>query len=262
MIRRRVRSVVCVLGSLSALTGAPAAGQEPNDIDPAERFQAGNSLYQAGDFEAAHDAYSQILGAGWESGDLHYNLGNAYFKLGRLGPAILSYERARRSLPGDDNVLANLDLARSLTADQIAPLPGFWLTRAWNWWVDLLPRPWLVVIVAGGYLAAMALLVVRIMGGVRRRWAAAAAIGVGAVAVVFAVNLVIRESGFGRADYGVIMVVETPVQSAPADDPALQLFTIHEGTTVRIDRRSDAWLEVVLEDGKVGWLRAETLDEI
>ena len=66
----------------------------------------------------------------------------------------------------------------------------------------------------------------------------------------------------GRAERGVILQTEAAVQSAPSDDPSLQLFTIHEGAVVRIDRRSSDWLEIVLEDGKVGWLRAGDLETI
>lgn len=232
-------------------------------IDPGERFQAGNRSYQDGDFEAALTAYTQILDAGFESGDLQYNLGNAYFKLGRIGPAILSYERARRALPGDENVLANLRLARSLAADQITPLPDFWLTRAWNAWVELLPRRALIAVVALGYLSVMALVVVLVLSGSSgRSWPGRVARGIAVVTLAFALSFAVREYGLGRADRGVIMVSETPVQSAPADDPALQLFSIHEGTRVRIDRRSDGWYEVVLEDGKVGWVRSETLEVI
>ena len=59
-----------------------------------------------------------------------------------------------------------------------------------------------------------------------------------------------------------MLAAEVGVQSAPSDDPALQLFVIHEGTRVRVDRRSEEWLEVVLDDGKVGWVRAEVLQEV
>ncbi len=59
-----------------------------------------------------------------------------------------------------------------------------------------------------------------------------------------------------------MMSEQTPVQSAPAADPSLQLFTVHEGTVVRIDRRSEDWVEVVLEDGKVGWVHTGTLETI
>ena len=58
------------------------------------------------------------------------------------------------------------------------------------------------------------------------------------------------------------MAEETAVQSAPSGDSALQIFAVHEGTKVRTDRRSEAWVEIILEDGKVGWIRADQLEPI
>jgi uncharacterized protein YgiM (DUF1202 family) len=52
------------------------------------------------------------------------------------------------------------------------------------------------------------------------------------------------------------------VRSAPADQDDLTLFEIHEGTRVRIDERAGEWAEVVLDDGKVGWVPADVLEEI
>ena len=263
-----------VAAALAALLAGPAAasslnvesGQETDgltvEIDPGERFQTGNQLYQTGDFAGALEAYEAILEAGYDSGDLQYNLGNAYFKLGRLGPAILAYERARRAMPRDENVEANLELARSLTADQITPLPEFWPSVVWRAWVDLLPRQWLVALVVLGYLSAMGLLTWRLATGVRRRWVTVLAGTLAVATAVLAVNLAVRELGVLRSERGVVMVTETAVQSAPADDPSLRLFTIHEGARVRIDRRSAGWVEIVLEDGQVGWLRAESIEII
>ena len=42
----------------------------------------------------------------------------------------------------------------------------------------------------------------------------------------------------------------------------LTLFEVHEGTRVRVDQRTEAWAEIVLEDGKVGWVPAETIGAI
>ena len=245
---------------LVGLQEAPA----PDQGAPADRFQAGNQLYQAGDYQGALDAYLGLYDEGLESGDLHYNIGNAYFKLGELGRAILFYERARLELPGDESARANLELARSLTADQITPLPGFWLPRVVSWAVRLVPRGWLIALVTLGYLALAASLLLRLLspGPGSRPWTARVAVASAALTLVFGVNLLIREFEIGRAERGVILQTETAVQSAPSADPALQLFTIHEGTVVRIDRRSDEWFEIVLEDGKVGWIRAGDLETI
>lgn len=224
-------------------------------------FEDGNRLYQQGDYQAALDNYLRIIESGLESGELHYNIGNAYFKLGRLGEAILHYERALRLVPRDEDLRVNLDLARSQTVDEVTPLPRFWLLRALDWWVGLLPRDWLILLVGAGYVAATVGLVVVILsrGTTTARWARLLAVGSAAIAIVFAVNLTVRELGIGQPEEAIIMVEEVPVQSAPSNDRALQLFTIHEGTKVRIDRRSEEWLEVVLADGKVGWVRTEVL---
>ena len=84
----------------------------------------------------------------------------------------------------------------------------------------------------------------------------------GVLTLVLGLNLVVRELGLSRAEEAVVLVAEVPVRSAASEDGDLTVFTIHEGTKVRIDRRSDEWAEVVLEDGKVGWLRLEAVETI
>ena len=242
---------------LGLLTAGVCAGQ-------GAFFDEGNQRYQEGNFDGALERYAQILDNGLESGELYYNIGNTYFKLGELGPAILYYERARRLMPGDDDLLANLDLARSLTADDIAPLRGFWLFRTVGWWVGLLPRGALAWLVAIAYLTAIAaaILVILRPSTVLGAWGLRVAIAGAIVTLVFGVNLAVRELGVGAAEEAVIMAEETAVQSAPSDDSALQIFAVHEGTKVRTDRRSDAWIEIILVDGKVGWVRADQLEPI
>ena len=264
MMARRA-AVVLALASVTAAasaTGLATRQEAPTAAAPADRFQAGNRLYQAGDHKGALEAWLGLYEDGFENGELHYNIGNAYFRLGELGRAILFYERARVSLPRDESVRTNLELARSLTADQITPLPGFWVPRLISWVVQLVPRAWLVAILALGYLGLAAVLLYRLLSAGPPRWTRHAAVAAAALTLVVGANLLIREFGIGRAERGVILQAEAAVQSAPSDDPSLQLFTIHEGAVVRIDRRSSDWLEIVLEDGKVGWVRAGDLETI
>jgi hypothetical protein len=79
---------------------------------------------------------------------------------------------------------------------------------------------------------------------------------------VLGTNLFVRELGIGRAERGVIMAEAVPVRSAPADQDDLTLFEIHEGTRVRIAQRAGGWAEVVLDDGKVGWVLADVFELI
>ncbi len=208
------------------------------------------------------DGRRRILDERLESGELYYNIGNAHFRLGELAPAILHYERARRLMPGDDDLLANLALARSITADDITPRPRFWLFRAAGWRVGLLPRAALISLVALAWLTAVAGAAVVVLrpGPGLAAWARRAAVA--AAALVFGVNLVVRELGLGAAEEAIVMAEEAQVQSAPSDDPALQIFAVYAGTKVAVDRRADEWVEIVLEDGAVEWMRAAQLEPI
>jgi tetratricopeptide (TPR) repeat protein len=228
---------------------APLAAQE-------EIFTRGNQLYQAEDYAAAIEAYEAILAGGFESHELYYNLGNAYFKVGDLGRSILSWERALKLEPGDQDAVANLALAAQLTADEIEPLPRFWLLSVVSWWVNLLPRSALTLLVAVGWMSLAAGLTVRILARAftPRRVGTWLVLGGASVVLVLGTNLLVRELGIGQVERGVILADAVPVRSAPAEDDNLTLFEVHEGTRVRIDQRTERWAEIVLDDGKVGWV--------
>ena len=256
MTLRPLRTLMTTLW-LGLLTAGVCAGQEAF-------FDEGNQRYQDGDFDGAVASYARILEAGLESGDLYYNLGNTYFKRGEIGPAILYYERARRLMPADEDLLANLALARQLTADEITPLPQFWLFRAVRWWVDLVPRSALAWLVGLAYLVVAGGGIVWILrpGTPMAAWARRGAAGAAGVALLFGINLAVRELGIGAPQKAVVMATEADVQSAPSGDSALRIFAVHEGATVRMGRRSDDWVEIVLEDGTVGWVEAAQLEPI
>ena len=66
----------------------------------------------------ARRSYLAVVEAGVQDARLYYNLGNACFKSGKLGEAILWYERARRLVPHDEDVEANLRFANLVKKDR------------------------------------------------------------------------------------------------------------------------------------------------
>ena len=78
---------------------------------------ATNALYEDGRYEQAARSFQQLVDKGYGDPVLYYNLGNAYFKQGDIGRAILNYLRAERLAPRDDDIRTNLDFARSQTLD-------------------------------------------------------------------------------------------------------------------------------------------------
>lgn len=248
--------MLAALGALVLAAGA-AAGQQ-------EIVARGNQAYQDGDYRAAIESYEAVLEAGFRGAGLEYNLGNAYFKAGELGRAILHWERALELSPGDPDTRANLELARALTVDAVEPLPRFWLTAFVSWWIRLLPRAWLIGLVALGWIALTGGIVLRILG--RASWTAGAGRWTSYAGVLMLVllgpSLVVRETGAGAPERAVVLADAVPVRSAPAAEDDLTLFEIHEGTRVRIDQRAVGWLEIVLDDGKVGWVPEDAVETI
>ena len=95
----------------------------------AERWEMGNKAYMDGAYDKAVEEYSAILEGGEYSMELYYNLANAYFKMEKIGKAILYYNKALRIAPSQEDVLHNLAIAETRTKDKITAVPEFFLHR-------------------------------------------------------------------------------------------------------------------------------------
>ena len=75
-------------------------------------FIKANQDYSEGRFQDAINSYQNVVKSGQWSANLFYNLGNARFRLGNFGEAILNYERALALDPHHPEAAANLALVR------------------------------------------------------------------------------------------------------------------------------------------------------
>jgi tetratricopeptide (TPR) repeat protein len=75
-------------------------------------FEKANQAYSEGRFQEAADGYQDLVKSGQWSANLFYDLGNAWFRLGNFGEAILNYERALALDPHHPEAAANLALVR------------------------------------------------------------------------------------------------------------------------------------------------------
>ncbi len=76
-------------------------------------FQSANKLYEENKFAEAASAYQKLVESGKASSALFFNLGNALFKAGQIGRAIVAYREAEQLAPRDPDVRANLQFARN-----------------------------------------------------------------------------------------------------------------------------------------------------
>jgi tetratricopeptide (TPR) repeat protein len=223
-------------------------------------FAEGNTYYQNGQYTKAVEAYQKIVDMGYESGSVYYNLGNCYYKMQDIGRTILYYERAKRLIPGDEDLKANLALANLAVVDKINPHSEFVLNRIIQWFIHLLPQMILGVVAIGFYLATVVSLVIWIVS--RKRVVRLIGLRMstlfGILFFIFGFSLLgnVREAETNIE--AVVLVDKVDVMGAPSDE-GVEVFSLHEGTKVRIDQRTKDWIEIILADGKVGWVKQEVL---
>ena len=281
-MRRLTLTTVLVVSALS-LWARPVRVGAQDPAAPVEVFTRGNRHYEAGKYEAAIESYSTLVQRGVVDAHLYYNLGNAYYKAGMMGPAMLSYERAARLAPRDEDITENRGLLRSLLRDrQFLESPGL-VTRAVSW----VPRRLTTRELAGLSIAFYLLLVLIAAGFVLRerpfvsRWYRTLSLASPGrllglektgdfVLAMFVVSVLLATTaGTTAARYrmesqrwgAVVLEEEVPVYSGPSTDATLQ-FNVHEGTTVRVTETHAGWVEIELPGELSGWIRSDAMERI
>ena len=62
-------------------------------------FENGNQAYQKENFQGAITNYESVIASGKQSAEIYFNLGNCYYKLHKIAPAIYNYEKAGVAYP-------------------------------------------------------------------------------------------------------------------------------------------------------------------
>ncbi|MBN2481640.1 MAG: tetratricopeptide repeat protein [Bacteroidales bacterium] len=223
-----------------------------------------NQHYINLEFDQAAAIYRSVVDAGYESGELYYNLGNAYYKLNRLSGAILYYEKALELSPYDEDIRNNLEMANMLIVDQVETIPVFFLSRWWRLIVNLFsPDVWAVFSIllflislvlffwrtlvlnsarTGKYLLPFGLMALFLSG----------------LLYVFSIS---RKNYIVQNDKAVVMDLSVDVKSSP-DEMGTSVFVLHEGTKVEIMDSLQNWREIKLANGNRGWVLKNSIGEI
>ncbi|MBK7259117.1 MAG: tetratricopeptide repeat protein [Ignavibacteriae bacterium] len=238
-----------------------AIGMQAQTVE--QRYQQGNALYQQGKFAEPAAAYETILQAGYTGGEICFNLGNAYYKQGNMGKAILNFERALRFLPADDDVRHNLQLANLQIVDRIDPAPRLFL---WDWWdgikdvFSLNAITWLTWLMVVFFLGSVALILLARTYALRKS-GLIASIATG-VMVVMAVAIFSGKVIDANSNEEAVITAAIATAKNSPDAKSSDAFVIHAGLKVRISDSIGQWLRIRLVDGKVGWVEIKSAERI
>jgi len=218
-----------------------------------ELFNKAVAAYKGNDFEKAITLNESLISKGCKTATLYFNLGNAYFKNGNIGKAMLNYERAERLAPNDEDIQHNLAFARLKTIDKVDPTKSFGaqailkntlsVLSSTSWcWISI-ALLWLTFGFALFFLFQNNHRGLLLFGGC-------------CCAAISCITFFASKKQFSfenKCSSAIITQTQSYVKSAP-DDSSTDLFQLHEGTKVEILDKVENYWKVKIADGRVGWM--------
>ncbi|MDR1810943.1 MAG: tetratricopeptide repeat protein [Prevotella sp.] len=239
---------------------APALAAQPATQDAIK-------AYQGGDYTKAIEIFENEVKLqkekGMESADLYYNLGNAYFRGNDFAKALLNYERAVLLEPGDADIRHNLQFARTRVEDKIIGVDTFFLQS----WFDAIQNlqssdDWATLSIVLFLLligALCAFFFTRVI--VVKKTAFYSGIVLLVLLIFTNIFSVRLKNKILNRNTAIIMAGAVSIKSSP-DVNSKELFILHSGTKVTINKTDGTWLEIEIDNGNVGWTTRDKLEII
>ena len=246
------------------LIGVSALAQETQDSISAidltanmtaeQLFEKAGDLYESRQYDQAGELYTTILVRGVESAPVYFNLGNAKFKAGDIGFAVLYYHRALRLEPGDEDIANNLEFASLFTSIQMEgvqlnPVTTFFESLVWQYKLSQLA--W---VSSAFFILLMILMIIRFGIGF-----SGPIIRVGITVSITLLILVGSLTSFKYRhnyliDRGVIVASECQVMTGPSETLDVE-FEAAPGLVVEILSESGSYYNVLFENKRRGWIK-------
>lgn len=239
------KSVLLRIGVLISLFVFSAQAASADDL-----FTKANAEFAGGNFKAAIADYNSVVASGDWSANLFYDLGNAYFRDGDFGHAILNYERALQIDRHHPEAEANLRIARD-QAHSLELTPS--LTERY---LSLGDVNELAIAAAVFFWLAVVSLIVRARGGLL-----AGAIVALVVAAVCAFAVYTKENGT-RGNQAAVVIPENIEARVATADSARSLLALPPGSEVLVLQERGDWNYAALPNNQRGWIPASAAEKI
>jgi tetratricopeptide (TPR) repeat protein len=218
-------------------------------------MQKANEYYKNNQYQSAINEYNKLIKEGYTGTSLLYNIGNSYYRLGKIGYAILYYEKALKYSPSDEDVLHNLKLARLNLKDKVDSLPPFFIFNLWEGLLASFSMAGWTMICYIFFILLLVCIVAYFFSKTVQQQRLSFFSG---IAFTFLLSfsialLMVKMNKEFNIKYGIVLESAVNVKSSP-DYSSKEEFIIHEGLKVKLEDRVDDWVKIRLEDGKVGWI--------
>lgn len=224
-------------------------------------WQKANTFYTQKQYDSAITCYEQLLRQYPGNARLHYNAGNAYFRLNKIGPAVLQYEKAAFIDPGNQKVRDNLQLARGRIQNPLPEAAPIFFVR---WWKGLLQTVSSNVWGVLSLVAFLAVLGLIYLARVRKerfthsgRW-----LSLGIVSLLIC-GCMTWFSYDAATNSRKAVVLQAGANLIDAPKPAGKILSsLPEGTVMEVYQEDGHFWNVKLPNGREGWVAASVAERV
>ena len=216
-----------------------------------QHYGIGMDAYRNGQYELAIQEFESILSNNWDSPELYFNLGNAFYRVGNIAGAVWAFESCLQLSPTNKDAKYNLKLANLHVIDRMElPEPPIYLI----WYLGIkekfTPSKWINISIIILLFFSIILTVSRMISSLKLQNLRGSIIAVFFISLFFTIHSIwINKS----LNLGVIYTTKVEAHSEP-NLFSTRLFEVHEGLRVSINQTADEWVEIELLDGKTGWI--------
>jgi tetratricopeptide (TPR) repeat protein len=249
--RRRLRHVIPLFCAGIAVSVTAASALAQSDAD----FTKANQEYAQGHFKEAISRYETLVRAGQWSATLFYDLGNAYFRTGDFGRAILNYERALALERHHPEATASLQIARDEA--RALELQQSWPERYLRF---ASVNQYSITAAIAFWLAAFAIVMLIFA---RRRSATSIAMLVLCLLVCAVSIYAVCTLEHGSKGDALAIVTGKEVQARLATaDTANSVLALPPGSEVKILSTRGDWIYATLPNNLRGWIPAKDAQQV
>ena len=205
-------------------------------------FDQANAAFAGQRYAEAASGYEDVIRQNGYSAPVLFNLGSAYYLDGKLGRAILNYERAQLLAPRASDIAANLSIARCKAG--IVEQPAHLLSTNELSWL--------------GSSALVCFGAAVLWRQINARAGAGWIIASGCMLAAVMIALFLRYPESGRA---IVVAKSAPAYIAPVT-VTQPLFTLTEGQPVSIRKVNGDFLLVDAGNSRRGWVTPSMVERV
>jgi len=225
-------------------------------VEAIQLYNTGNKYYAENNFQSAIECYENALKY-CKNKDIYYNLGNAYFKSGKIGKAIIQYRKAYFLSPRDEDISYNLKFLRNFRPDRTTHIPNPFFQ-----FLDQLFHHFSLK--ESNILSSITFLFIAVFLSLYLIYRNKLLLSLGIIGSLFFIYFLITSilwQAEKNSNSAVVVVNELKAYSGPGEEYK-EILIIHDGTEAKIREERNGYYLIQLPGGIGGWVKTDGIERI